>query len=144
MKKSLIAVAAAGVLVSGAVAADTSVIRFDNGRIHAYTIQHDYNRPAVQHDRRWDGHRRDDVRQMNIDERQARIQERIERGFENGRLTRPEARRMQRQLAENEAQQRAFESDGRLGRREVAALHDNLDVLAQRLRNQLRDDDRRY
>lgn len=145
MKKSLIAVATAGLIATGTVLAETTVYRLDNGTLRNY---------SVQDQRHWDGgardvgpsdnNWRDDDRQLGVDQRQARLQERIQRGFDNGRLTRPEARRLQRELEDIEAKQRAFEADGRLGRREEATLQNDLDALAARARNQLRDDERRY
>jgi hypothetical protein len=139
MKKSLIAVAAAGLIASGLATADTTVYRFGDGTVQRYTIQDDRHR-----DGSWDNNWRDDERQLSVDQRQARLQERIRRGFDNGRLTHEEARRMQRRLEQTEAKQRAYEGDGRLNRRETEALHVDLDTLAQRVRNQLRDEDRRY
>ena len=137
MKKSLIAVAAASVLASGLAAADTLVLRTDNGNVRAYAVQHD-----PRYDNRWnDGH---DRRNFSIDQRQANIRDRIQRGIDSGRLDRREARRMIRELNDIEAKERAFESDGRLGHRERDALHQDLDNLAMRLRHELRDDDRRY
>ena len=139
MRKSLFAVAIAGALASGIATADDLVIRFDDGNVRAHTVQ----------DRWWDQNRydrnpRDDGRQLDVNTRQARLQERIQRGIQSGRLTPREADRMQRQLVDVERKQRSFESDGRLGPREANELQDDMDQLASRLRNQLRDDDRAY
>ncbi|HEX4885875.1 MAG TPA: hypothetical protein VFX05_17160 [Casimicrobiaceae bacterium] len=142
MKKSLFAVAVAGVLATGVAAADNAVIRFDNGNARVYSVQDRWWDHGQE--RRYDNNPRDDGRQLDVDTRQARLQERIRRGFDNGRLTPREAQRMQRQLSEIEAKQRAFESDGRLGPREARELQDDMDRLASRMRSQLRDDDRRY
>lgn len=139
MKKSLIAVAAAGLIASGLAAAETTVYRFGDGTIQRYTIQDDRHWNG-----NWDNNWRDDERQLSVDQRQARLQERIRRGFDHGRLTNEEARRMQRQLDRTETKQRAYEGDGRLNRRESESLHVDLDTLAQRVRNQLRDEDRRF
>jgi hypothetical protein len=135
MKKSLIAIAAAGVLASGVAAAERYVVNFDNGNVRAY---------AVQHDPRYDNNRWNDGRNFSIDQREANIHERIRRGLNDGRLTRREARPLLRELENIEAKERAFESDGRLGGRERDALHNDLDNLAARVRQQLRDEDRRY
>jgi hypothetical protein len=142
MKKSIFAVAVAGVLATGVAAAEDAVIRFDNGNVQIYSAQDrwwEHNQ-----DRRYDNNPRDDGRQFDINREQARLQERIQRGIENGRLTRPEARRLEREIADIEAKQRAFEADGRLGPREARELQADLDELRARMRGQLRDDDRRY
>jgi hypothetical protein len=135
MKKSLIALATVGVLASGAAAADTYVVRTDNGTVRAYAVQHDY---------RYDNRNWNDGRNFSIDQRQANIRDRIQRGIDNGRLNNREARRMMRELNEIQAKERAFEADGRLGRAERDALHQDLDNLVARLRNEMRDDDRRW
>ena len=81
---------------------------------------------------------------MSVDERQARINARIAHGIQTGLLTRREARQLGRQLALTEEKERAFEADGRLNRRETAELHRDLDNVAQRLRFERRDSERRY
>jgi hypothetical protein len=131
MKRSLIALATAGLIASGAVAAQSTVVQFDNGHVRAYQVQNE----------RWN-----DGRDLSVDEREARLHNRIQRGLESGRLTNREGRRLMRELDNVEAKERAFQADGRLGRREREDLHNDLDRLANELRNQLRDDDqqRRY
>ena len=134
--KSLLALAAAGVFASGAAAADRFTIYVDDRA----------DRPVVrvqQFDNDWRAWH-NDGRRLNVDERQARINERIERGFANGNLTRREARQLERQLAQIEEKERAFEADGRVNGRERAELHRDLDNLSQRLRFEGRDADRRY
>ena len=133
MKGILIALAAAGALASTTVVANTIVASEPSIVRVQYYGERQYN----QHER-WDG------RSLRIDEREARIAERIERGWNDGRLTRWEARRLQRELRGVEAKERAFKSDGRLDRYEVAQLNDDLDRLALNLRSQLRDEQRRY
>jgi hypothetical protein len=90
------------------------------------------------HDDRWDD------RAQNINEREARIRARIERGQNDGRLTDREARNLYRQLNTIEAKERTFMADGRLNYREDAELKRNLDALADNVRAQMRDDARRY
>ena len=146
MKKSLIALAAAGILASGAAAADSITLRFGQQPDGFVTIQ--------QHDgwRQNDGSRHnddwrswyDEGRRFSVDERQARIHNRIQNGFERGQLTRREARQLERQLARIEEKERGYEYDGRLSRREQADLHADLDQLAQRLRFERRDAQNRY
>ena len=130
MKKSLIALATAGILASGVAAADTLVVRTDNGNVRAY---------AVQHDPRYDNRQWNDGRNFSIDQREANIRDRIQRGLDNGRLNPREARRLMRQLDDIQAKERAFSSDGRLGRREREELHQDLDNLVARLRAEMRD-----
>ena len=62
----------------------------------------------------------------------------------DGRITNREARILYRQLAAIEPKERTFKSDGRLSYREDAELNRRLDRLADNVRIQLRDDERRY
>jgi hypothetical protein len=77
-----------------------------------------------------------------IDQRQARQEQRIEQGYARGDLTRRELRSLRQeqfQIARFEAQARA---DGRLGRREVQQLHamlDRADVHIRALRHNAQD-----
>jgi hypothetical protein len=137
MRKTLIALAAAGVLASGvAVAGNTSGHGF--GATAFVPVQY-----TQRHDDRWDNNRWYD-RSDNINEREARIRARIQRGQNDGRITDREARFLYRQLATIEAKERTFKADGRLSYREEAELKRNLDTLAQNTRLQARDEDRRY
>ena len=136
MKKSLIALATAAVLASGAAAAEGYSVRVggDDGRSFIAVQEYD------QDYRRW----HDEGRRLSVDDRQARISARIEQGLQAGTLTRREARQIGRQLALTEERERAFEADGRLNRRERSELHRDLDTVAQRLRFERQDDERRY
>jgi hypothetical protein len=135
MKKSLIVVALAAVVGAGTAAADSFAVRIgERGHASYITVQ--------QHDNDF-RHWYDEGRRQSVDERQARIAQRIEAGMQNGELTRREARQLARQLNATEQKERAFESDGRLNNRERSELHSDLDVVAQRLRFERRDDDRR-
>lgn len=127
MKTTLIALAAAGVLASG-TAIGATVVRIDHGTAFV----------PVQYGDRWDD------RSIAIDEREARINARIQRGLHDGRITDREGRRLYRELGEIRAKERAFKSDGRLGRRETEELNRDLDRLAEHVRSQLRDEQRRY
>ncbi|HVF63847.1 MAG TPA: hypothetical protein VNE58_07630 [Casimicrobiaceae bacterium] len=139
MKKSLIALAAAGVLFSGAAAADRFAVHiYDNGTRASSIAVNDDDDFRRGYGRGY-GHR------LTVDERQARINTRIRWGFDNGHLSRREARSLGRELAAIEDKERAYEADGRLGPREQADLHRDLDRLSQRLRFEARDDNnRRY
>jgi len=135
MNKSLIAIAAAAVLGAGTASADTFAVRVGSANSGSFvTVQH-----------RGDDFRNwfDDGRRQSVDERQARIAHRIQEGLQGGGLTRREARQLERQLNATEHKERAFEADGRLSGRERAELHRELDVVAQRLRFERHDDDRR-
>jgi len=126
MKTTLIALAAAGVLASGA-AVGATVVRAD----HATAFV------PVQYSDRWDD------RSVNIEEREARINARIQRGLHDGRITDREARRLYRELHDVREKQRAFNSDGRINHREAEELNRDLDRLADHVRQQMHDQDRR-
>lgn len=136
MKKSLIALATVAVLASGSAAADSFTVRVDGRDARSFVTVQDQGYDF----RRW----HDEGRGMSIDERQARINARIEQGLQTGVLTRREARQLGRQLALTEQKERAFEADGRLNGRERAELQRDLDNVAQRLRFERRDAERRY
>jgi hypothetical protein len=133
MRKTLFALATAGVLASGAVTAATTA--HDIGTAF---VPVQYNNNDRWRDDRWDD------RAQAINEREARIRARIQRGQNDGRLTDREARNLYRQLSVIEAKERTFMADGRLNYREDAELKRNLDALADNVRAQMRDDDRRY
>ena len=132
MKSMLLAVAVVGVLAAnGASAGTTSAVPdLTNGFV---PVQYSYGYPS-----------RSDERAMSINEREAHIRARIDRGLHDGRITDREARGLYRQLAYIESRERAFKADGRLDWREDNALKRDLDRLADNVRIQLRDDDRRY
>ena len=132
MKRLLIAVAAAGAIASsGAMAGNTTS-----------SARHELASPAVVPVQYYQ-HRTDD-RQAQINERESRIEHRIQRGLADGRLTEWEARRLQRQLNDVQAKERAFMGDGWMNRGEFAELNRDLDQLDVNLRAELRDDQRRY
>jgi hypothetical protein len=131
MKKSLIAIAAAGVLGTGVAAAESYVLHFDNGNVRA--VQYD-QRHYNDRNERWN-----DGRNFSIDQREANMRDRIQRGIDRGRINPREARHLLRELDNIEAKERVFESDGRLGRREREELHADLDHLASRIRQEMRD-----
>jgi len=125
MKMTLTAWAAAGVLASTAAA----------GTAAAAAPQHDPAFAPVQY--------RAEERAQNIDEREARINARIERGRRDGRITDREARRLYRELHDVEAKERAFKANnGRIGPREADEINRDLDRLADNVRRQLRDEQR--
>lgn len=132
MRNTLIALATASVIASGVAAAGTTT-RHDYGSATFVPVQY-----AERHDDRWDD------RAQTINEREARIRARIQRGAQDGRLTGREARMLNRELGSIEARERTYMADGRLSYREDAELKRNLDRLADNLRTQLRDEDRRY
>jgi hypothetical protein len=135
-KKSLIAVVVAGALASGAAVAERLTIHVDGQGAPLVRVQQ-YDRDDF---RRW----YDEGRRLDVDDRQARIHDRIQRGFDRGQLTRREVRQLERQLNDVEAKERAYQSDGRLNRRERDDLHQDLDRLADRLRFERRDGQTRY
>ena len=80
---------------------------------------------------------------MPIQARLQRLDERIRRGFERGRLTRREAAALDAELR-SVAHLHARYSYGGLSRGEYADLSRRLDILQERLRWERRDDDRRW
>lgn len=92
---------------------------------------------AQKHDR---DDRGDRNRWMSINERQANLDARIDRGVRTGALNRREAARLRmefRDLARLEARYRR--SDGRLDGRERAELDRRFDALSDRIRDEARD-----
>jgi hypothetical protein len=132
MRRTLIAIATAGVFASGAAIAGSTTAQLNHqpGYATFVPVQYSYDR--------WDHG------SVNINEREARIRARIDGGLNDGRITRWEARRLYRELASIEAKERSYKSDGRLNNREEAQLNRDLDWLAENVRTQLRDDDRSY
>ena len=131
MKRTLITIATAGLLASTAAVAGTTA----NGFVGVQ-----YNSG----DRSYYAEQRSDDRAAQINEREQRINARIQRGMENGQITNREARRLYNELNSIEAKERAFKSDGRLDGRETNELNRDLDRLAEEVRDQRRDDQRRY
>jgi CRISPR/Cas system-associated endoribonuclease Cas2 len=131
MNRTLIAIATAGLLASGAaVAGQTNMYAAEANHQGLVGVQYGYDRS--------------DERSANINEREARIKDRIQRGMHDGSLTDREARRLYRELADIEGKERAFRSDGRLDGRETAELNRDLDRLASNLQDQRHDEQRRY
>jgi hypothetical protein len=141
MRKTLIACATIGVLASAAAWGDTG-LRAEPRASSPEMIRVQYAQPSPQYvqpaPERWDD------RALGINEREARIKDRIHRGLSDGRITDREGRWLLRQLASVESKERAYLSDGRLSGRETADLNRDLDRLALNVRTQLRDDERRY
>ena len=125
MNRTLLALAAAGVLAStGATAAnghDTQSSAFA-------PVQYQYRDSD-----RWDD------RAATVNQREARINDRIERGIRDGRINEREARFLMRELNQIEAKERSYASDGRLNRRESEEINRDLDRLADHVRQQIRD-----
>ena len=119
MKLTVIALAAAGLLASAVVPAQP--------------YHRDDQQRWAQNDDRWDD------RAAGVDDREARINARIQRGMNDGRITEGEARRLYRELRDVEAKERAFKNDGRLSRRETDEINRDLDRLTGHVREQIRD-----
>jgi CRISPR/Cas system-associated endoribonuclease Cas2 len=125
MKATLIALAVAGVLASTAAGAASNTLD---------------SRPAPMTYVQYQDNSND--RNATINEREARIGERIQRGISDGRITGREARRLQRELNIIEQKERQFAADGRLSRWEAGELNRDLDRLADHVRQQMRDEER--
>jgi len=132
MRRTLIAIATAGALASGAAIAGSTTVQLNQEPGRGAFV------PAQYSPDRWDD------RSASINDREARIRARIDRGINDGRITKSEARRLYRQLASIEAKEHSYKSDGRLSYREEAQLKHDLDSLAQNVQVQLRDEDRSY
>jgi hypothetical protein len=132
MKGTMAAVGIAGVLVASAAFAGTVQV----GEL----LHSDAFVPVQYYERndRWGD------RSAQINEREARINARIQHGLSDGRITDREARRLYRELGDIEAKERAFASDGRLSGYERDELNRDLDRLADHVRDQIRDEQRRY
>lgn len=104
-----------------------------------------YEQGRYEQSRGWDrgdrGWTRNDY--YNINQRQARLEHRIERGVRTGALTRSEARHMREQFADIERLERRYRING-LTRWERADLDDRFDRFERRLMAQLRDNDYAY
>ena len=140
MRSTLIALAAAGLLASGGATAAPATIQVNHDFGSAAIVPVQYSGNANSDPNAY----RSGDRAANINEREARIRARIERGQHDGRITNFEARRLYRELAAIETKERAYKADGRLTYREDAELNRNLDRLAENVRAQLRDDERTY
>jgi len=131
MKRTLLALAAVSVVSSGAAFAGMSAVQ--RGTIDSATVvpvQY-YERGPVQY------YERGEARSASIDEREARIHEWIQRGLNEGRIRPWEARRLQQELADIQARERALTADGRLSGREFAELNRDLDRLADNVRERM-------
>lgn len=131
MNRMLIALATAGVLASATAVAHEPATTLRDHDAQGATIV------PVQYDRA-------DERARSINEREARLSARIQRGQRDGRITEREARRLYRELSDIEAKERAFGANGRISGREEAQLTRDLDRLNGHIRDQMRDEQRRY
>lgn len=68
-----------------------------------------------------------------VHDRLQRQQQRIERGVENGALTRQEAKKLKKEQRKIRKLARNFRSDGKLSRTEKAKLHKKLDRAGKRI-----------
>ncbi|HVO90829.1 MAG TPA: hypothetical protein VMV45_19980 [Casimicrobiaceae bacterium] len=127
MKRSLIALATAGVLASGAALAATPAADVHGATAAFVPVQY------------YGGYDRSDERAQAVNDREARLSARIARAEENGRITHREARMLYRELGDIQARERDFRADGQLGWREAEDLNRDLDRLAGNLRDQIRD-----
>jgi hypothetical protein len=83
-------------------------------------------------------------RSASVDQRQAMLDRRIEHGVANGQLTRREAWQARREFRDIQRIEYRYRRDGRLSRWETADLSRRLNMLAQQVRLDRRDDQRRY
>ena len=79
----------------------------------------------------------------DVDQRQQRIERRIDRAWQSGELTRREYRHLQHGLREFARAEYAYKSDGWLSAREQSELHARLDALAREVRHERQDAEHR-
>jgi hypothetical protein len=79
----------------------------------------------------------------NLNQRQARLEQRIDRGVRSGALTRNEARHLREQFRDIERLERRYRANG-LNRNERADLDRRFDRFERRLVAQLRDNQYAY
>ena len=80
----------------------------------------------------------------SIDQRQHRLERRIEQGWRSGELTRREYRRLQHEARDIERMEHFFRSDGWLSPHERSELHARLDHLAREIYRERHDGEHRY
>jgi len=84
------------------------------------------------------------ARDAGINERQQRLEQRIEHGWRTGELTRPEVRRLRHELLDIERVEHHFWSDGRFTPRERSDLHARLDHVSRLIQHERSDVKRRH
>src|SRR5687767_6826085 len=84
------------------------------------------------------------ARDAGVNERQARLEQRIEHGWRAGELTQQEFRRLRHEMREVERAEHHFWSDGRLTPRERSDLHARLDHVSRLIQHERRDIERRH
>jgi len=128
MKKTILAAAVALGALAVAVPAHADPRRADYG----YSQRGDHRAPPAYHNR---------ITPRDFE----RLEARIDRGFRNGSLTRPEARRLSAQVADLKQRARHYwRTDGRMTYRERQDVEARYDRLSRAIFAQIRDDDRRY
>jgi hypothetical protein len=78
-----------------------------------------------------------------LNEREYRLEQRIEQGWHSGELSSREYRQLNGELRQIERAERYFRSDGVLSRREAGELHARLDGLSRAVYRETRDVERR-
>jgi|RhiMethySRZTD1v2_1073278.scaffolds.fasta_scaffold2776533_2 hypothetical protein len=84
-----------------------------------------------------------EMREPSLNAREYRVEQRIDRAWRAGELTRSEYRRLSAELRDIERNERYFMQDGRLTLRERDVLQARLDTLARAVYREARDDERR-
>ena len=98
---------------------------------------------ARSYDRSYDQRYDRGARFMSINERQARLERRIEQGMRSGQLTRAEAYRLRREFQRIAHLENRYRANG-LNGWERADLDRRFDALQAQIRFERRDGDRRY
>ena len=130
MKKTLLALAAAGLLASAGAATANGQ---DEGVLQMTPVQYHQD---YRHDERY----RDWYdRGAAVNDREARINDAIQRGIQSGRINEREARRLSYEMSRIEAKERDFNRDGHMSRRESDEINRDLDRIADNVRRDMRD-----
>ena len=79
-----------------------------------------------------------------VNEREYRLEQRIEHGWRSGELSRHEYRRLNAELRGIERAERYFKADGFLSARELTELNARLDGLSRAVYRETRDLERRH
>ena len=138
MKKHILIALAAASTMTAMAAPALAQPRYDDRR---YEDRYDNRHYGERHDGRRYEDRYDPNRRMDASDR---LQRRIERAVQNGRLSPQEARNLRIQVRDIERLERAYWRDGRLDNRERHDLDRRVQIAEQWFRYERRDRDYGY
>ena len=126
-------------LIGGLALAAAGCVTAPHEPVRERVIVHEVHHAAPRHVHVRGGNGRYD----ETDVRQHEQRQAIEKAYRSGALTQTEARKLQEEQRDIAREERRYEADGRLTRRERAELDRELDQAARHIRSEARDDDRR-